>query len=128
MQCEYFSCNSPLRCLNDHERAREFVALWKSGKSPGLTATQRGRFLSQLKCESVASGGGFGSFTTTLEVNATSPLSATDQFGSPVGRTRFFPPMAFILALGLDPWRRRWGRSPPAAGGWRTWRGTVDRN
>src|SRR5262249_58052660 len=54
IQCEYFICNSPLRCLNDHEGAREFVALWKSAESPGLTATQRDRFLSQLKCESVA--------------------------------------------------------------------------
>ena len=103
MQCEYFSCNSPLRCLNDHEGAREFVALWKSGKSPGLTATQRGRFLSQLKCESVASGGGFGSFTTTLEVNATSPLSATDHVAIARGATTFLHANAFHMAVAIEP-------------------------
>jgi uncharacterized protein DUF4304 len=35
--------------LNEYGSARDLVALWESGKSPGLTATQRAWFFSQLK-------------------------------------------------------------------------------
>jgi hypothetical protein len=35
--------------LNEYGSVRDLVALWESGKSPGLTATQRAWFLSQLK-------------------------------------------------------------------------------
>jgi hypothetical protein len=35
--------------LNEYGTVRALVALWESGKSPGLTVTQRSRFLSQLK-------------------------------------------------------------------------------
>jgi hypothetical protein len=35
--------------LNEYGSVRDLVALWKSGKSPGLTATQCAWFLSQLK-------------------------------------------------------------------------------
>jgi len=35
--------------LNEYLDSRMLIALWESGKSPGLTALQRGRFLDQLK-------------------------------------------------------------------------------
>jgi hypothetical protein len=35
--------------LNEYGSVQDLVALWESGKSPGLTATQRSWFLSQLK-------------------------------------------------------------------------------
>jgi len=35
--------------LNEYLDSRSLVALWESGKSPGLTAVQRARFLAQLK-------------------------------------------------------------------------------
>lgn len=35
--------------LDSHLRSDAMISLWESGKSPGLTAVQRARFLSQLK-------------------------------------------------------------------------------
>ncbi|HQR71327.1 MAG TPA: DUF4304 domain-containing protein [Burkholderiaceae bacterium] len=35
--------------LSEHGSEKSLIALWESGKSPGLTAVQRGRLLTELK-------------------------------------------------------------------------------
>ncbi len=40
---------SALPYLDEYVDSRTLIALWESGKSPGLTAVQRARFLDQLK-------------------------------------------------------------------------------
>lgn len=40
---------SALPYLDEHLDSRTLIALWESGKSPGLTAVQRARLLDQLK-------------------------------------------------------------------------------